>query len=105
MIQDPIPAGFEVVKDNSRYRISGERYWRGYYDYESYGYMYSGREIHDDHTALFISRLWGGRRELSYVIEPYLPGVYHTMPAEVSLMYFPDKRGHSSEAVITVIEE
>ncbi|TKJ43721.1 hypothetical protein CEE36_03275 [candidate division TA06 bacterium B3_TA06] len=105
MIQDPIPAGFEVAKDNSRYPISGERYWWGYYDYESWGYMYSGREIHDDHTALFISRLWGGRRELSYVIEPYVPGVYHTMPAVVSLMYFPDKRGHSSEAVITVIEE
>lgn len=104
MVTDPIPAGCEVVKDNSRYPISGERYWRGYYDYESWGYMYSGREIHDDHTAFFVSRLWGDR-VFTYVLEPYLPGVYHTMPAEVSLMYFPDKRGHSSEAVITVIEE
>jgi uncharacterized protein YfaS (alpha-2-macroglobulin family) len=104
MVTDPIPAGCEVAKNRDRYRIRNERYWWGYYDYSDYGYMYSGREIHDDHTAFFVSRLWGNR-VFTYVLEPYLPGTYHTMPAEVSLMYFPDKRGHSAEHVITVVEE
>lgn len=104
MVTDPIPAGCEVAKHRDRYRIRNERYWWGYYDYSEYGYMYSGREIHDDHTAFFVTYLWG-RREFTYVLEPYLPGTYHTMPAEVSLMYFPDKRGHSAEHIITIVEE
>ncbi len=104
MIKDPLPAGFEVAKNRDRYSIRNERYWWGYYDYEDWGYMYSGRELHDDHTAFFISYLWG-HREFSYVLEPYLPGVYHTMPAEASLMYFSDKRAHSAENIITVVEK
>jgi len=104
MVTDPLPAGCEVAKNRDRYRIRNERYWWGYYDYEDWGYMYSGREIHDDHSAFFVSYLWGGWREFSYVLEPYLPGRYHVMPAEVSLMYFPDKRGHSAETILTVTE-
>lgn len=104
MVTDPIPAGCEVAKDRERYPVRNERYWWGYYDYDDWGYMYSGREIHDDHVAFFSTYLWDSR-EYSYVLEPYLPGVYHTMPAVVSLMYFPDKRGHSSEEIITVVEE
>jgi uncharacterized protein YfaS (alpha-2-macroglobulin family) len=104
MVKDPIPAGFEVAAHRDRYRIRNERYWWGYYDYEDYGYMYSGREIHDDHVAFFITRLHD-RREFTYVLEPYLPGVYRTLPAEASLMYYPDKRGHSADAIITVEEE
>lgn len=103
MLTDPIPAGCEVATDRSRYPVRGERYWWGYYDYDDWGYMYSGREIHDDHVAFFTTYLRDSR-EYSYVLEPYLPGVYHTMPAVVSLMYFPDKRGHSGEDIVNVVE-
>ncbi len=105
MLADPIPAGFEVSKDRDRYPIKNERYWWGYYDYDDeWGYMYSGREIHDDHVAFFMSHIWTGERVLSYVLEPYLPGTYHVMPARISLMYYPEKTGHSSESIITVKE-
>ncbi|MBD3284830.1 hypothetical protein GF359_00635 [candidate division WOR-3 bacterium] len=103
MLTDPLPAGFEVAKHRDRYRIRDERYWWGYYDYEDWGYMYSGREIHDDHVAFFMSYLWN-RREMSYVIMPEVPGRFQIMPAEVSLMYYPDKRGHSANQEITVVE-
>jgi len=103
MLTDPLPAGFEVAKHRDRYRIRDERYWWGYYDYEDWGYMYSGREIHDDHVAFFMSYLWN-RREMSYVILPEVPGRFQIMPAEISLMYYPDKRGHSANQEITVVE-
>lgn len=105
MLTDPIPAGFDVAKERDRFPVRDERFWGGYYDYDDeWGYMYSGREIHDDHVAFFMSYLWSGKRELSYVLEPYLPGSYHVMPAKISLMYYPDKWGNSSESVITVEE-
>ncbi|MBN2380157.1 hypothetical protein JXM67_10200 [candidate division WOR-3 bacterium] len=104
MLTDPLPAGFEVAQDRDRYRIRDERYWWGYYDYEDWGYMYSGREIHDDHVAFFMSYLWQCR-EMSYVIVPEVPGRFQVMPAEVSLMYYPDKRGHSSSEIISVEEK
>jgi uncharacterized protein YfaS (alpha-2-macroglobulin family) len=101
MITDPIPAGFEIVKDFRNYRIRDVSRWSGYYNWR---YSYSGREMHDDHMAFFYSWLREGKY-IYYIIEPLVPGRYHTMPAEISLMYYPQRRGHSDEAIITVIEK
>lgn len=101
MIKDPIPAGFEIVKDFKNYRIRDVSRWSGYYNWR---YSYSGREMHDDHMAFFYSWLYEGKY-IYYIIEPLVPGRYHTMPAEISLMYYPDRRGHSDEALITVLEK
>jgi uncharacterized protein YfaS (alpha-2-macroglobulin family) len=101
MVEDPLPAGVEVVKNTDSYVIPGER---GYEGYRWWSWWWADQEVHDDRIAFFISHLWSGHRTLSYIVKPFLPGTYHAMPASLSLMYFPDERANSKEEKVTVKE-
>ncbi|MEO0240600.1 MAG: hypothetical protein ABIM83_04005, partial [candidate division WOR-3 bacterium] len=102
MLEDPLPAGCEVEKERERFFIEGERNYTGYH-YEWY-WDWVGEEIHDDRIAFFLTRIYPGEHEFSYILRAYLPGRYHVMPAKGSLMYFPDIFAHSDEYIIKISE-
>lgn len=96
MLEDPLPSGCEVIKDDWRYNLLGEEY-HDYYDYE-WNYWFSSKEIHDTKVAYFITHYdfaEGESREaeIHYVLRAQMPGTYHVMPATAKLMYFPDVYG------------
>jgi hypothetical protein len=109
MLEDPLPAGGEVIKDESGYNIIGEAAYRGprenEYEGESYGRArYAAKEIRDEKVAFFATRLPVGRHEFTYLLRAQIPGDYHVMPTIASLMYYPEYQGNGSEARMRIIE-
>jgi uncharacterized protein YfaS (alpha-2-macroglobulin family) len=100
MLEDPFPAGCEIEKDREKFYIEGERRYYGYH-YE-WDWDWIGEEVHDDRIAFFITKIYPGEHEFSYILRAYLPGRYHVMPAKASLMYFPDVFGHSEEYIVNI---
>ena len=85
MIEDPIPAGFEVVEQ------SREEIW-----------WYCTREIKDEKVVFFTS-LWGEKEKtIVYYLRAEIPGFYHVLPAKAQLMYLPEIWGRSQGKTLTV---
>ncbi|MGH7451888.1 MAG: hypothetical protein ACRENG_11110, partial [bacterium] len=109
MLEDPLPAGVEVIKDESSYNIIGESAYRGprEQEYESEGesgYWYAAKEIRDEKVAFFATRLPAGRHDFMYLLRAQIPGDYHVMPVTANLMYYPEYQGNGNEARVRIIE-
>lgn len=89
MIEDPVPAGFSVVKND------------GDYYSDKYPRLYGEKQAYDDRAVFFVK---GPVREttIRYFIRAELPGKYRILPASASQMYYPDKNGSSADAQISV---
>ncbi len=107
MVEDPLPSGCEVIKEDWRYNLLGEDYRDNYYDYE-WNYWFSSKEIRDTKVAFFVTRYFYGEEqktaEFTYVLRAQMPGTFHVMPTQAKLMYFPDIGGNSEEYVLSVGE-
>jgi uncharacterized protein YfaS (alpha-2-macroglobulin family) len=88
MIEDPLPAGFEVVPDRGE-----DLPW---------SYWWSHSEVRDDKVAFFMRRLPAGTHTLYYVLRPEIPGRVHALPPVVSEMYAPDVRARDAETTLSV---
>jgi uncharacterized protein YfaS (alpha-2-macroglobulin family) len=87
IIEDPIPAGCEVINN-----MPEEDWW------------YCRREIRDEKVAFFTS-LWGEREKtIVYYLRAETPGTYHTLPTKVQLMYLPQIWGRSQGHIVTIGE-
>lgn len=86
MIEDMKPAGCEFLKDE-------KDQWR---------YWYGQREFRDDRAVFFIDRMWKKSQNFRYRLRAETPGTYHVLPANASLMYFPDVSGGSEEFKVKV---
>ena len=78
LIEDPIPAGTEFVKNEDSYKIvdrPGEWEW-----------WYTRREFHDDRAAMFATE-FEGRHESFYLLKVVNPGSFMVSPAHVEPMY------------------
>jgi hypothetical protein len=109
MLEDPLPAGAEVIKDESGYAIIGESAYRGpreegYEGEGDSGYWYAAKEIRDQKVAFFATRLPAGRHEFMYLLRAQIPGDYHVMPAIANLMYYPEYQGNGNEARVRIVE-
>ncbi len=80
-IEDPRPAGTEPVD-----RLSG---W-----FHS-GSVSGRREVRDEQTTFFVSRLTQGEHILEYELRAESPGTYFVLPARAGAMYVPDVVGTS----------
>ena len=102
MLEDPLPPGVEVVKDERNYRIEDERDYQ--YDPWYYGWRYwwASREVHDEKVAFFARSINAGTYTFTYIVRAQIPGRYHVMPAVGSLMYYPEVRGNSDETMLTI---
>ncbi len=87
-VEDPLPAGCEVVSGN------GED---GAYPLDSSDGAagYARQEVRDNRVVFFFDSLPKGRTRLTYKLKAETPGVYQVLPGIASLTYFPEVRGSS----------
>lgn len=112
LIEDPIPAGCEFIRDTKGYIIPSEKeydgvsnYWETYnYNYRNWNRWYTHREYRDSKLAITITKLSPGTYEYSYLLKAQIPGKYHVTPAIASLMYYPEYRGYSDFNIIHIKE-
>lgn len=89
-IEDPRPAGCEPVDQLSGWFWGGDVSGR--------------REVREDRTAFFVSRLAQGTHILEYELRAESPGGYHVMPTRAYAMYVGDVFGSSGEDLLSVRE-
>ena len=89
MIEDPLVSGCSVVQRDSQYYGT------------AYRMEYDARQVYDDRAVFFV----GGPAEsfvIRYFMQAEIPGVYHTLPASASLMYYPAVRANSADNTVEV---
>ena len=91
MVEDAIPPGFSVVKQDGEYYSN------------SNAKEYSQRQVYDDRSVFFIK---GPSSEavIRYFLRADIPGVVKALPASASLMYYPEINGSSTDSQLTVGE-
>ncbi len=104
IVEDMLPSGFEVVKDNGRYEIENESEYSGNQYYYSWRWFYADRDYHDEKVAFFVTN---GKNimEFTYIMKAQIPGDYSVMPSQGYLMYYPEIGGNSDVKKITVLDE
>ena len=110
MVEDPIAAGCEVIKDNSLYKIKDENNYNGYQDDgyggwrgKYWGWWYADRDIRDEKVSFFARSLTGKNEyEFSYLLRAQIPGSFNVMPSNAMLMYYPEVRGNSNMTKIEI---
>jgi len=90
MVEDPIPAGFEPIRE----------YW-GWWGWE-WSYWYSSKEFHDDRVTITMNRLEPGVHTASYTMRAETPGDFRALPARAFNMYFPDLGAHTAEGRLKI---
>lgn len=80
LVEDPIPAGAELIQRDDLYRLRQRTDW--------WGYWYTRREFHDDHAAFF-QTYFNGRKDYVYLLKMVNPGKFRISPASVQPMYQP----------------
>ena len=87
-VEDPLPAGCEVVSGNSE---------DGAYPLDSSDGPagYARQEVRDNRVVFFFDSLPKGRTRLTYKLKAETPGAYQVLPGVASLTYFPEVRGNS----------
>ena len=83
MLEDPLPAGFEVLDETAT----------GPFD---------GQERRDDRQVFFLSDVKAGATVVTYVLQAVHPGRYTALPARASAMYLPEVHGRSAGDAFTV---
>ncbi len=80
LIEDPIPAGTEFVKNSDSYNIVDQP--------QTWQYWYTRSEFYDDRAAFFATETTG-RHESFYLLKVVNPGSFSISPANVQPMYQP----------------
>ena len=95
MLEDPIPAGCEVTKDDWAYRIEEEKDYSGY-SYYWWRWWYADKDIRDNKVTFFSTYMYGNSSEFSYIMRAQIPGDYNVNPARGCLMYYTDISGSTA---------
>jgi hypothetical protein len=103
LLEDPVPAGFEVVKTDFATESSqlakllkrGEQAsWMTFYRFED----------HFDRILLFADALAPGEHYYEYLVRAQTPGTYLHPAAQVEEMYHPELFGRTSAGTITIVK-
>ena len=78
MVEDPIPAGTELIQHDNLYELTDKPSWWN-----------SRREFHDDRAAFFQTYFSRGAQEYVYLLKVVNPGVFRVSPGKVEPMYQP----------------
>jgi uncharacterized protein YfaS (alpha-2-macroglobulin family) len=103
MLEDPIPAGCEIIKDDWAYNIEEEKDYSGW-DYYWWRWWYADKDIRDNRVSFFATYMYGDVYEFTYIMRAQIPGKYNVIPATGMLMYYPDVRGSSEELQIEITD-
>ncbi|MGB0522060.1 MAG: alpha-2-macroglobulin family protein [Flammeovirgaceae bacterium] len=111
LIEDPIPAGCEFVRDTKGYIVEGESNYTGQYNYygrrnyySRWSRWYTHQEFRDEKFAMTITKLYKGDYEYSYILKAQIPGKFNITPAVSQLMYYPEIRGFSDFETLEIKE-
>ena len=110
MVEDPLPAGCEVITDASGYIIPGETgYDRRetnpyYYGRRSWNWWYADRDVRDEKVSFFAPTMSAQRYEFSYIMRAQIPGEYSVMPTVGVLMYYPEVRGNADAIAMRIVD-
>jgi uncharacterized repeat protein (TIGR01451 family) len=98
LLEDPLPAGCEALNE----RLNTTSYTPGapYYFWRVYGY--NRKEVHDDRVSLFMTHLFSGHYEYTYLMRAVYAGQFSVMPAQVYLMYDPDTWARSASQRVQI---
>ena len=95
MIEDPIPAGAELIERDQLYQLNEQPRW--------WGYTYTRRELRDDRVALFQTYFDGAEaRDYVYLMKIVNPGLYRVSPGRAEPMYQPGTMATSSSRTMEV---
>ena len=103
MLEDELPSGIEVVKDDWAFTIEDEDNYAGY-PYYYWRWWYADKEIRDDKVVFFATHLGKGEYEFSYIIQAQIPGEYTVNPAKGMLMYYPEYNGSTGKIKLNITE-
>ncbi|MBN1634473.1 MAG: carboxypeptidase regulatory-like domain-containing protein [Ignavibacteria bacterium] len=103
MLEEPLPAGCEVVKDDWAYNIEDEKDYTGY-TYYWWRWWYADKEVRDNRVTFFATYLYGNEFEFSYIMRAQIPGDYTVNPARAMLMYYPDINGNTAEIKMKITD-
>ena len=103
ILEDMLPSGFEVVKDEQNFEIEGENNYPyyNYWDYRPWRWFYADKEYRDEKVAFFVTNV-NDSMEFSYIIKAQMPGEYTVPAAQAYLMYYPEVGGNSQVLNIRV---
>jgi len=107
MVEDPLPAGCEVIRETGGYTILGEpEYDEAARKRAGYGWLwwYADREVRDEKVAFFARDMAARTYTFSYIMRAQMPGAYSVLPTVASLMYYPDVRGNAGALALAVKE-
>lgn len=108
MMEDPLPAGCEVITRTDGYTILGEDGYdnedNGYGRYWRWNWWYADRDVRDEKVAFFATRIESRTYTLTYIMRAQIPGSYAVMPAVASLMYYPEVRGNSGTEKLAIVD-
>lgn len=103
MLDDALPSGVEVIKDDWAFSIEDENNYKGY-DYFYWRWWYADKEVRDNRVTFFATYLGKGEYEFSYIIRAQIPGEYTVNPARGMLMYYPEVNGSTSNSRLIINE-
>lgn len=103
MLEDPLPSGMEIVKDDWSFTIDDESNYISY-PYYRWRWWYADKEVRDNRVTFFATYLGKGEYEFSYILHAQIPGEYNVNPAKGMLMYYTDYNGSTGTAKINITE-
>ncbi len=103
MLEDPLPSGVEIVKDDWTYPIENDNNYQGY-DRYYWRWWYADKDVRDDKVVFFATSFGKGVFEFSYLMRAEIPGDYSVNPAKGSLMYYPEVYGNTEGTKLKIIE-
>lgn len=103
MIEDPIPSGAEVIKDDWQFKIQDENQYAGYNHYW-WRWWYADKDIWDDRVTFFATNMYGKEFEFSYILRAQIPGTYSVNPSQGMLMYYDEVNGSSDKLSLRIVD-
>ena len=103
MLEDPLPAGMEIVKDDWSFTIEDESNYTSY-PYYRWRWWYADKEVRDNRVTFFATYIGKGEYEFSYILHAQIPGEYNVNPAKGMLMYYTDYNGNTGNMKINITE-
>ena len=101
MLEDPIPSGCEVAKDDWAFTIEEEPNYKGW-SYYYWRWWYADKDIRDNRVTFFATYLYGGEQVFTYIMRAQIPGTYNVNPSKGMLMYYTDVNGSSDDTRLLI---
>ncbi len=91
IIEEPLPAGFEVAERGGLDRWSWRNWW-------------SDTDVRDERIGFFARTLPAGERVIKYHLRATIPGTFCALPTHLYCMYDPETRASGAESTLKITD-